>query len=29
MEADPSLPGKGGWSVLPPTAGGGRVAIHY
>jgi len=28
MEADPSLPGWGGWSALPPTAGGERAAIH-
>ena len=28
MEADPSLPGWGGWSAPPPTSGGGRAAIH-
>jgi hypothetical protein len=28
MEEDPSLPGWGGWSAPPPTAGGGRAAIH-
>jgi hypothetical protein len=28
MEADPSLPGWGGWSAQPPSAGGGRAAIH-
>ena len=27
MEADLSLPNWGGWSALPPTAGGGRAAI--
>jgi hypothetical protein len=25
MEADPALPGWGGWSALPPSAGGGRA----
>ena len=27
-EADPSLPGWGGWSAPPPSAGGGRPAIQ-